>query len=104
GPSNIHAAREPRVHPPTPCNRPLLSRAGRAILISQGAVFSSPTMVGTPFDRLTESARSLPSEAGMQLVINTFAAALRRQGDRFLIRAGERELAVSAHKVQSILV
>src|SRR6185437_8148982 len=40
----------------------------------------------------------------MQLVINTFGAALRKQGDRFLVRAGAKELAVSAHKVQSILV
>jgi CRISPR-associated protein Cas1 len=40
----------------------------------------------------------------MQLVINTFGAALRKQGDRFLVRAGGKELAVSAHKVQSILV
>lgn len=40
----------------------------------------------------------------MQLVVNTFGAVLRKQGDRFLIRAGDKELAVSAHKVQSILV
>lgn len=40
----------------------------------------------------------------MQLVVNTFGAALRKQGDRFLIRARDKELAVSAHKVQSILV
>ena len=40
----------------------------------------------------------------MELVINTFGAVLRRQGDRFLVRAGERQLAVSAHKVQGILV
>ncbi len=40
----------------------------------------------------------------MQLVINSFGAALRRQGERFLVRAGDRELAISAHKVQSILV
>ena len=40
----------------------------------------------------------------MQLVINTLGAALRKQGDRFLVRAGDRELAVSAHKVESILV
>ena len=40
----------------------------------------------------------------MQLVLNTFGAALRRQGDRFLIRAGSREAGFSAHKVQSILV
>ena len=40
----------------------------------------------------------------MQLVINTFGAHLRRQGDRFLVKAKERELAVSAHKVQSILI
>jgi CRISP-associated protein Cas1 len=40
----------------------------------------------------------------MQLVINTFGARLRRRGDRFLVKAKERELAVSAHKVQSILI
>jgi CRISPR-associated protein Cas1 len=40
----------------------------------------------------------------MQLVINTFGASLRKQGERFLIRAGERALEVSAHKVQSILI
>ena len=40
----------------------------------------------------------------MQLVINTFGAALRRQGDRFLVKAAGRELGVSAHKVQSILI
>jgi CRISP-associated protein Cas1 len=40
----------------------------------------------------------------MQIVVNTFGAALRRNGGRFIIRAGERELAVSAQKVESILV
>jgi CRISPR-associated protein Cas1 len=40
----------------------------------------------------------------MQLVVNTFGARLRKQGDRFLIQAGDKELAVSAHKVQSILL
>ncbi len=40
----------------------------------------------------------------MQLVINSLGAALRKQGDRILVRAGDRELAVSAHKVESILV
>jgi CRISPR-associated protein Cas1 len=40
----------------------------------------------------------------VQLIINTFGASLRKQGDRFLIRAAEKELAVSAHKVQSILI
>lgn len=40
----------------------------------------------------------------MQLVINTFGASLRKQGDRFLIQAGEKQFAVSAHKVQSILL
>src|SRR5207253_1281401 len=39
-----------------------------------------------------------------QLVVNTFGASLRKQGDRFLIKAGDRQLAVSAHKVQSILL
>jgi CRISPR-associated protein Cas1 len=40
----------------------------------------------------------------VQLVINTFGAGLRKQGERFLVRAGAKELAVSAHKVQSILI
>jgi CRISPR-associated protein Cas1 len=40
----------------------------------------------------------------MQLVLNTFGASLRKQGDRFLVKAGDREFAVSAHKVQSILL
>jgi CRISP-associated protein Cas1 len=40
----------------------------------------------------------------MQMVINTLGAALRKQGDRFQVRAGDRELAVSAHKVESILI
>jgi CRISPR-associated protein Cas1 len=45
-----------------------------------------------------------PVEAIVQLVINTFGATLRRQGDRFLIKAGDRELAVSVHKVQGIFI
>jgi CRISPR-associated protein Cas1 len=40
----------------------------------------------------------------MQLVINTFGASLRKEGDRFLVQAGEHKLAVSAHKVHSILI
>jgi CRISPR-associated protein Cas1 len=40
----------------------------------------------------------------MQLVINTFGASLRKEGDRFLVKAGEKKLSVSAHKVQSILL
>ena len=36
----------------------------------------------------------------MQLVINTFGASLRRKGDRFLVRANDREIGLSAHKVQ----
>jgi CRISPR-associated protein Cas1 len=40
----------------------------------------------------------------VQLVINTFGASLRKQGEQFLVKAGDRKLAVSAHKVQSILV
>jgi CRISPR-associated protein Cas1 len=40
----------------------------------------------------------------MQLVINTFGASLRKQGDRFLVQAGQKQFAVSAHKVQSILI
>ena len=40
----------------------------------------------------------------MQLVINTFGASLRKRGEQFLVKAGDRKLAMSAHKVQSILV
>ena len=40
----------------------------------------------------------------MQLVINTFGASLRKEGERFLVKAGERKLEVSAHKVRSILI
>src|SRR5205085_367695 len=40
----------------------------------------------------------------MQLVINTFGASLRKEGERFLVKAGDKQLAVSAHKVRSILL
>lgn len=40
----------------------------------------------------------------MQLVINTFGASLRRKGDRFIVRAGPNQAAVSAHKVRTILI
>jgi CRISP-associated protein Cas1 len=40
----------------------------------------------------------------MQLVINTFGACVRRAGERFVIRAGGREQAVSAHKISAIVV
>lgn len=40
----------------------------------------------------------------MQLVINTFGASLRKEGERFVVQAGDKKLAVSAHKVQSILI
>jgi len=40
----------------------------------------------------------------VQLVINTFGASLRKEGDRFLVRAGDKQFAVSAHKVRSILL
>jgi CRISPR-associated protein Cas1 len=40
----------------------------------------------------------------MQLVINTFGASLRKQGEQLLVQAGDHKLAVSAHKVQSILM
>jgi len=40
----------------------------------------------------------------MQLVINTFGASLRRDGERFVVKAGEKKLEVSAHKVRSILI
>jgi CRISPR-associated protein Cas1 len=40
----------------------------------------------------------------VQLVINTFGASLRKEGERFVIRAGDKQLAVSAHKVRSILL
>jgi CRISPR-associated protein Cas1 len=40
----------------------------------------------------------------MQLVVNTFGACIRRKGDRFVVRAGSEQMAVSAQKVQTILV
>src|SRR4051794_19214855 len=40
----------------------------------------------------------------VQLIINTFGASLRKQGEQFIVTAGEKKLALSAHKVQSILV
>jgi CRISPR-associated protein Cas1 len=40
----------------------------------------------------------------LQLVINTFGASLRKDGDRFLVQAGDKKFAVSAHKVQNILL
>jgi CRISP-associated protein Cas1 len=40
----------------------------------------------------------------MQLIINSFGASLRKQGEQFLVTAGDKKLAVSAHKVQSILI
>ncbi len=40
----------------------------------------------------------------MPLVSNSLGARLRKQGDRFLIKAGGKEPAVSAPKVQSILI
>jgi len=40
----------------------------------------------------------------MQLVINTFGASLRRQGERFVVRAGAKRMAVAAGKVRSIKV
>jgi CRISPR-associated protein Cas1 len=43
-------------------------------------------------------------ESPVQLVINTFGSSLRKQGERFVVQAGERHLEVSAHKVRSILI
>ncbi|MEX1026458.1 MAG: CRISPR-associated endonuclease Cas1 [Candidatus Paceibacterota bacterium] len=40
----------------------------------------------------------------MQLVINTYGSSLRRKGDRFVVKAGERQVAFSAQKVQSIVI
>lgn len=40
----------------------------------------------------------------MQLVINTFGTSLRRKGERFVVKSGERRVAFSAKKVQSIVV
>lgn len=33
----------------------------------------------------------------MQLVINTFGASLRKDGERFVVKAGRKRLEVSAH-------
>jgi CRISP-associated protein Cas1 len=40
----------------------------------------------------------------MQLIINTFGTSLRRKGDRFIIKAGNKQVAFSAQKVQSIVI
>lgn len=40
----------------------------------------------------------------MQIVINTFGASLRKQGEQFLIQARDKKVTLSAHKVQSILI
>lgn len=40
----------------------------------------------------------------MQLIINTFGASLRKDSERFVVQAGERRFAVSAHKVRTILI
>jgi CRISP-associated protein Cas1 len=40
----------------------------------------------------------------VQLVINTFGASLRKQGEQFVVQAGDKKFAVSAHKVRSILL
>ena len=40
----------------------------------------------------------------MQLVINTRRTSLRRKGDRFLIKSGDKQVAFSAQKVQSIVI
>jgi hypothetical protein len=40
----------------------------------------------------------------MQLVINTHGTRLHKEGERFLIQAGEKNLAVSAQKIQSIVL
>jgi len=40
----------------------------------------------------------------MQLVLNSPGASLRKVGDRFSVQAGDKKFAVSAHKVQSILI
>jgi hypothetical protein len=38
------------------------------------------------------------------IVINTFRASLQRKGDWFVVRAGPNRIAVTAAKVQSILI
>lgn len=40
----------------------------------------------------------------MQLIINTFGTSLRRKGERFLIKSGDKQVAFSAQKVQSIII
>ena len=40
----------------------------------------------------------------MQVVINSYGASVRRTGDRFVIRAGGKEQAISAHKVSGLVI
>ena len=46
----------------------------------------------------------LASGVGMRLIINTFGSSLRKQGEQFVVQAGDKSLSLSAHKVQSIVV
>jgi len=40
----------------------------------------------------------------VQLVVNTFGASLRKEGETFLVTAGDRKFQVSSHKVASVLI
>lgn len=40
----------------------------------------------------------------MQLIINTFGASLRKQGEQFVVQADDKRLTISAHKVRSIVL
>ena len=40
----------------------------------------------------------------MQLIINTYGSSVRRKGERFLIKNGEKQVDFSAHKVQTIVI
>jgi CRISPR-associated protein Cas1 len=72
----------------------------RTAWLGLGACCLSPQRATTQ-SRVRNAAGSV---ATLQLVINTFGASLKRKADRFLVRAGANALAVSAHKVQSILI
>lgn len=50
------------------------------------------------------SSRATDGDVTMQLIINTFGSSLKRKGDRFLVKAGDRQVAFSAHKIQSVVV
>src|SRR5262249_10840288 len=63
-----------------------------------------PELPSQPSSRSLDRKSPPTPEGPVQLVINTFGASLRKQGEQFVVKAGDKKFAVSAHKVQCILL